>query len=96
MKFYLLINFYYFFEILPLYQILRLELLNIYIYIYNLGIVVTYPFEISCILSYWFFFQDFSLRCPLINGHGNFGSIDADPAAAMRYTECRLEVSSDS
>ncbi|KAG6525682.1 hypothetical protein ZIOFF_015648 [Zingiber officinale] len=35
--------------------------------------------------------QDFSLRCPLINGHGNFGSIDADPAAAMRYTECRLQ-----
>ncbi|KAF5465051.1 hypothetical protein F2P56_015083 [Juglans regia] len=35
--------------------------------------------------------QDFSLRCPLINGHGNFGSIDADPPAAMRYTECRLE-----
>lgn len=38
------------------------------------------------------FFQDFSLRCPLIQGHGNFGSIDADPPAAMRYTECRLEV----
>lgn len=37
-------------------------------------------------------FQDFSLRSPLISGHGNFGSIDADPAAAMRYTECRLEV----
>ncbi|KAM5551150.1 hypothetical protein ABKV19_026134 [Rosa sericea] len=35
--------------------------------------------------------QDFSLRSPLIQGHGNFGSIDADPAAAMRYTECRLE-----
>ncbi|CAM8961058.1 unnamed protein product [Rhodiola kirilowii] len=35
--------------------------------------------------------QDFSLRSPLIGGHGNFGSIDADPAAAMRYTECRLE-----
>ncbi|XP_074592612.1 DNA gyrase subunit A, chloroplastic/mitochondrial-like [Curcuma longa] len=35
--------------------------------------------------------QDFSLRCPLISGHGNFGSIDADPPAAMRYTECRLE-----
>ncbi|THU67351.1 hypothetical protein C4D60_Mb05t23750 [Musa balbisiana] len=35
--------------------------------------------------------QDFSLRYPLINGHGNFGSIDADPPAAMRYTECRLE-----
>ncbi|PIA47834.1 hypothetical protein AQUCO_01400430v1 [Aquilegia coerulea] len=35
--------------------------------------------------------QDFSLRWPLIRGHGNFGSIDADPAAAMRYTECRLE-----
>lgn len=35
--------------------------------------------------------QDFSLRCPLIQGHGNFGSLDADPPAAMRYTECRLE-----
>ncbi|KAL3516328.1 hypothetical protein ACH5RR_023230 [Cinchona calisaya] len=35
--------------------------------------------------------QDFSLRCPLIQGHGNFGSIDADPPAAMRYTECKLE-----
>ncbi|XP_078149625.1 DNA GYRASE A [Carex rostrata] len=35
--------------------------------------------------------QDFSLRYPLIQGHGNFGSIDADRAAAMRYTECRLE-----
>ncbi|KAL2478179.1 putative DNA gyrase subunit A [Forsythia ovata] len=34
--------------------------------------------------------QDFSLRFPLIHGHGNFGSIDADPPAAMRYTECRL------
>ena len=34
--------------------------------------------------------QDFSLRYPLINGQGNFGSIDSDPAAAMRYTECRL------
>ncbi|KAL5733781.1 hypothetical protein ACOSP7_033128 [Xanthoceras sorbifolium] len=35
--------------------------------------------------------QDFSLRFPLIQGHGNFGSVDADPPAAMRYTECRLE-----
>jgi DNA gyrase subunit A len=34
--------------------------------------------------------QDFSTNMPLIDGHGNFGSIDADPAAAMRYTECRL------
>ena len=34
--------------------------------------------------------QDFSLRYPLIDGQGNFGSIDNDPAAAMRYTECRL------
>ncbi|NEQ44763.1 MAG: DNA topoisomerase (ATP-hydrolyzing) subunit A [Leptolyngbya sp. SIOISBB] len=34
--------------------------------------------------------QDFSMRAPLINGHGNFGSIDNDPPAAMRYTECRL------
>ncbi|WP_319420007.1 DNA gyrase subunit A [Pleurocapsa sp. FMAR1] len=35
--------------------------------------------------------QDFSMRNPLINGHGNFGSIDNDPPAAMRYTECRLQ-----
>ena len=35
--------------------------------------------------------QDFSLRYPLINGHGNFGSVDGDEAAAMRYTEARLE-----
>ena len=35
--------------------------------------------------------QDFSMRSPLINGHGNFGSVDNDPAAAMRYTECRLQ-----
>ena len=34
--------------------------------------------------------QDFSLRAPLVDGHGNFGSIDPDPAAAMRYTECKL------
>jgi DNA gyrase subunit A len=34
--------------------------------------------------------QDFSLRCPLIDGQGNFGSIDGDNAAAMRYTEARL------
>ena len=34
--------------------------------------------------------QDFTTNHPLIDGHGNFGSIDADPAAAMRYTECRL------
>jgi DNA gyrase subunit A len=34
--------------------------------------------------------QDFSLRYPLVDGQGNFGSIDGDPPAAMRYTECRL------
>lgn len=34
--------------------------------------------------------QDFSLRYPLIDGHGNLGSIDGDPPAAYRYTECRL------
>lgn len=34
--------------------------------------------------------QDFSLRYPLIDGQGNFGSVDGDPAAAMRYTEVRL------
>jgi DNA gyrase subunit A len=34
--------------------------------------------------------QNFSMRSPLINGHGNFGSVDNDPPAAMRYTECRL------
>ncbi|MCS5529655.1 MAG: hypothetical protein NZ732_02810, partial [Candidatus Poseidoniales archaeon] len=35
--------------------------------------------------------QDFSLRYPLIDGQGNFGSIDGDPPAAMRYTESRLD-----
>lgn len=35
--------------------------------------------------------QDWSLRLPLIDGQGNFGSIDGDPPAAERYTECRLE-----
>ena len=35
--------------------------------------------------------QDFSMRMPLIDGQGNFGSIDGDPPAAYRYTECRLE-----
>jgi DNA gyrase subunit A len=34
--------------------------------------------------------QDFSLRYPLIEGQGNFGSIDGDPPAAMRYTECKM------
>jgi len=34
--------------------------------------------------------QDFSMRYPLVDGHGNFGSIDGDSAAAMRYTEARL------
>ena len=34
--------------------------------------------------------QPFSLRHPLVDGHGNFGSLDGDAAAAMRYTECRL------
>ena len=34
--------------------------------------------------------QDFSMRVPLIDGHGNFGSVDGDPPAAMRYTESRL------
>ncbi|BAZ12267.1 DNA gyrase subunit A [Calothrix sp. NIES-4071] len=35
--------------------------------------------------------QDFSMRSPLIEGHGNFGSVDNDPPAAMRYTESRLQ-----
>jgi DNA gyrase subunit A len=39
--------------------------------------------------------QPFSLRYPLIDGSGNFGSLDGDPAAAMRYTECRLARISD-
>ena len=34
--------------------------------------------------------QDFSMRVPLVDGHGNFGSIDGDSAAAMRYTEARF------
>ncbi len=35
--------------------------------------------------------QDFSMRLPLVDGQGNFGSVDGDRPAAMRYTECRLE-----
>ncbi len=34
--------------------------------------------------------QDFTINVPLVDGHGNFGSVDGDPAAAMRYTEARL------
>ena len=34
--------------------------------------------------------QDFAMRYPLIDGHGNFGSVDGDSAAAMRYTESRM------
>ena len=40
--------------------------------------------------------QDFSMRLPLIDGQGNFGSMDADPPAAMRYTEARLAKSAES
>src|SRR5919109_400852 len=35
--------------------------------------------------------QDFNMRAPLVDGQGNFGSVDGDPPAAMRYTEARLE-----
>ena len=34
--------------------------------------------------------QDFSMRYPLVDGHGNFGSVDGDPPAAYRYTESRM------
>ncbi|MGM0422347.1 MAG: DNA gyrase subunit A, partial [Pseudomonadota bacterium] len=40
--------------------------------------------------------QDFSLRLPLVDGQGNFGSMDGDPAAAMRYTEARLNKAAES
>lgn len=40
--------------------------------------------------------QDFSMRYPLIDGQGNFGSVDGDSPAAMRYTECRLALISES
>ena len=39
--------------------------------------------------------QDFNMRYPLINGQGNFGSVDGDPPAAMRYTEAKLRPLSD-
>ena len=39
--------------------------------------------------------QDFSLRYPMVDGHGNFGSIDGDPPAAYRYTEARLSKMAD-
>ncbi len=40
--------------------------------------------------------QDFSLRYPLVDGHGNFGSVDGDPAAAYRYTEAKMSKISQS
>ncbi len=39
--------------------------------------------------------QDFAINCPLIEGHGNFGSVDGDPPAAYRYTEARLSKLAD-
>jgi DNA gyrase subunit A len=39
--------------------------------------------------------QDFNMRAPLVDGQGNFGSIDGDPPAAMRYTEARLDALGD-
>jgi DNA gyrase subunit A len=39
--------------------------------------------------------QDFNMRYPLVDGQGNFGSVDGDPAAAMRYTEARLQALAD-
>ena len=39
--------------------------------------------------------QEFSMRYPLVDGQGNYGSIDGDPPAAMRYTECRLAAIAD-
>ena len=39
--------------------------------------------------------QDFTMRMPLVDGQGNFGSVDNDPAAAMRYTEARLQAVSE-
>ena len=36
--------------------------------------------------------QDWNMRCPLVDGQGNFGSMDGDSAAAMRYTEARLSL----
>src|SRR5205807_10349781 len=39
--------------------------------------------------------QDFNMRYPLVDGQGNFGSLDGDPPAAMRYTEARLKALSD-
>ena len=39
--------------------------------------------------------QTFSMRYPLVHGQGNFGSVDGDPAAAMRYTEVKLAKISD-
>jgi DNA gyrase subunit A len=39
--------------------------------------------------------QDFNMRYPIVDGQGNFGSIDGDPPAAMRYTEARLQALAD-
>src|SRR5947209_13436680 len=39
--------------------------------------------------------QDFNMRYPLVDGQGNFGSVDGDAPASMRYTECRMETITD-
>ena len=46
-------------------------------------------------IQWYVWAQDFSLRYPLVDGQGNFGSIDGDKAAAMRYTESRLATIAD-
>ena len=78
--------------------ILRYSYLGFYISILHTIQVIMPDFHIfvnyKLLLLFWHaILQDFSMRYPLVQGHGNFGSIDADPPAAMRYTECRLDVS---
>ena len=47
--------------------------------------------ETALSMGHWLIMaQDWSTRYPLVDGHGNFGSVDGDGAAAMRYTEARL------
>ena len=54
-----------------------------------------HPHGDTASMMHWSECQDFSMRMPLIDGHGNFGSVDNDPPAAMRYTESRLQSLTD-
>ena len=57
----------------------------------TLSVSTTRMATLRCTTPWFAWLRPFSMRVPLVDGHGNFGSIDGDSAAAMRYTEARLD-----